>query len=93
MVVTWDTIIKAGSVLGAAGVIVGAFIAVYKLIDSINEQKKVQAHMQKELTILCYGLRGALQGLIEHGCNGPCKDALSMLDKHLNKEAHDQEIK
>ena len=29
-----------------------------------------------------------MQGLIEQGCNGPCKDALDKLDKHLNKEAH-----
>ena len=45
--------------------------------------------MQTELTVICYGLRGALQGLIEKGCNGPCKEALQMLDKHLNKSAHD----
>ena len=44
--------------------------------------------MQDELTIICYGLRGALQGLIETGCNGPSKDALTHLDKHLNLEAH-----
>lgn len=37
---------------------------------------------------ICYGLRGALQGLVEQGCNGPCKDALDKLDKHLNKSAH-----
>jgi hypothetical protein len=30
--------------------------------------------------------------LIEHGCDGPCKDALAMLDKHLNKEAHKNEL-
>ena len=38
--------------------------------------------------VICYGLRGALQGLVEQGCNGPCKDALARLDKHLNKSAH-----
>ena len=31
---------------------------------------------------------GVLQGLIESGCNGPCKDALGKLDKHLNQKAH-----
>lgn len=44
--------------------------------------------MQEEQTLICYGLRGALQGLVEQGCNGPCKDALARLDKHLNKSAH-----
>jgi len=27
--------------------------------------------------------------LIEQGCNGPCKDALDKLEKHLNKKAHE----
>ena len=44
--------------------------------------------IQKEQQIICYGLRGALQGLVEQGCNGPCRDALDRLDKHLNKNAH-----
>lgn len=54
-----------------------------------EEDAKRHAETQAELQILCYGLRGALQGLIETGCNGPCKDALKMLDKHLNKSAHE----
>lgn len=53
------------------------------------EDAKHHAETQAELQILCYGLRGALQGLIEKGCNGPCKDALKMLDKHLNMSAHE----
>ena len=54
-----------------------------------EEDAKRHAETQAELQILCYGLRGALQGLIEKGCNGPCKEALKLLDKHLNKSAHD----
>ena len=54
-----------------------------------EEDARRHAETQEELQILCYGLRGALQGLIETGCNGPCKDALGLLDKHLNKSAHD----
>lgn len=54
-----------------------------------DEDAKRHTETQVELQIICYGLRGALQGLIETGCNGPCKDALNMLDKHLNKSAHD----
>ena len=54
-----------------------------------EEDAKRHAETQAELQILCYGLRGALQGLIETGCNGPCKEALKLLDKHLNKSAHE----
>lgn len=44
---------------------------------------------KQDLLKYSYGLRGALQGLIEQGCNGPCKDALDKLEKHLNKKAHE----
>ena len=54
-----------------------------------EEDAKRHAETQAELQIICYGLKGALQGLIETGCNGPCKEALKLLDKHLNKSAHD----
>lgn len=89
------------NVLAAAGVIT---VAVFKLVDWLRKPSqqakaledlhdKHDADMkavQTELTVIVYGLRGALQGLIEKGCNGPCKEALQMLDKHLNKSAHEQ---
>lgn len=46
---------------------------------------------REEQTLICYGVRACLQGLIEQGCDGPCKDALTKLDKHLNKAAHQDE--
>ena len=46
------------------------------------------AAIRTELQVLCYGVEGALAGLIETGCNGSCKDALAHLRKHLNKQAH-----
>ena len=88
MYIDADTIIKAASLLAACGALIGAVIAIYKQIESNKKQSEVIKEMQEEQTIICYGLRGALQGLIEQGCDGPCKEALSMLDKHLNKNAH-----
>lgn len=55
-----------------------------------TELDRQNRDIQHELTVICYGLKGALQGLIETGCNGPCKEALKLLDKHLNKAAHDE---
>lgn len=55
-----------------------------------RELERQNHDIQHELTLICYGVRGALQGLIENGCNGPCKDALNKLDKHLNQAAHDE---
>ena len=109
---TWQSIITAGAVVTALGVIIGVIFKIVRWVDKqkkqdddlndlrtlhthdMEELKKIQeeqtANIQNELTIICYGLRGALQGLIENGCNGPCKEALNKLDKHLNKEAHDK---
>ena len=99
MYVDWNVLISASKVIGAITVIVGFIVAIYKLlkkIDNLVENNQRQndeiKNIQAEQTILCYGLKGALQGLIESGCNGPCKEALGMLDKHLNKSAHRPEL-
>ena len=44
--------------------------------------------IREELRILCYGVQACLSGLKEQGCNGPVTDALTHLEKHLNKKAH-----
>lgn len=96
----YNHILAISAVLGGLGVI---SVAVVKLVDWVRKPARqantIQAldekhdadmkALQAELQIICYGLRGALQGLIETGCNGPCKEALNMLDKHLNKNAHE----
>lgn len=88
MYINADTIIKAASLLGAIGALVAAIVSVYKVIESNKKQSEFINAIQEEQTLICYGLRGALQGLVEQGGNGPCKDALDKLDKHLNKSAH-----
>lgn len=90
--VTADTVLRAAALLGASSALIGAIITVFKLIDNNRKQNEVIKDMQEEQTVICYGLRGALQGLIEQGCDGPCKDALTMLDKHLNKKAHKPDL-
>lgn len=98
---TWQSIITAGAVVTAIGAIIGLIV---KLVRWVDKQKKQDNEIQElktqheadlnalkhELTVICYGLQGALQGLIEQGCNGPCKKSLDMLNKHLNKAAHDE---
>ncbi len=51
-----------------------AVVAVYKVLENNKKQNEFINAMQEEQTLICYGLRGALQGLVEQGCNGPCKD-------------------
>lgn len=92
MYINVDTIIKAASFLGALTALIGAIIAVYKVYDNDKRQTAAIKEIKHEQTLICYGLRGALQGLIEQGCDGPCKDALTVLDKHLNQSAHNPDL-
>lgn len=92
MYIDADLIIKAASLLGALGALGGVVIALYRQFESNRKQSEVIKEIQEEQTLICYGLRGALEGLIEQGCDGPCKDALNLLDKHLNKSAHRPEL-
>lgn len=83
-----DTIIKAAALVTALGVLGGVAVSLYKASERDRKQSEIIKEMMAEQSLICYGLRGALQGLIEQGCNGPCKDALEKLNKHLNQEAH-----
>ena len=87
-----DTIIKAAAFVTALGVLGGVVISLYKASERDKKQSEIIKKMMGEQTMICYGLRGALQGLIEQGCNGPCKDALEKLNEHLNQEAHHNDL-
>ena len=92
MYVSADGIIKFASLFAAVCALAAAVISVYKVFAQDKRQTQVIKNIQEEQTVMCYGLRGALQGLIEQGCDGPCKDALALLDKHLNKVAHKSDL-
>lgn len=92
MYIDADVIIKAAKLVEAVAVIAGVVIAVYKFCVDNKKQNAVIAAIQKEQTVLCYAVKGALEGLIEKGCDGPCKDALDKLNKHLNQQAHQVDL-
>lgn len=87
-----DTIINAAALVTALGVLGGVVVSLYKASERDRKQSEIIKEMMAEQSLICYGLRGALQGLIEQGCNGPCKDALEKLNKHLNQEAHHNDL-
>lgn len=87
-----DTIIKAAALVTALGVLGGVVVSLYKASERDRKQSEIIKEMMAEQSLICYGLRGALQGLIEQGCNGPCKDALEKLNKHLNQGAHHNDL-
>ena len=82
------TIITAGSLIGALGVIGGLLIAAYKFFkkpDELEEKlKKIrETHeedirkINEEQCLVTYGLLACLKGLKEQGCNGPVTEAIS----------------
>lgn len=95
-------IVKVAEIIGACSVILGVIIGGYKLYDRLLDhisdlerrmtaQEKELERMKKEDTLVIYALRACLDGLKQQGCNGKVTEAFDMLDKHINKAAHDQD--
>lgn len=87
-----EFIIRAAAVVTALTAISAAARRCYLWFARQEEQNTRQwqaiHQSREEQTLICYGVRACLMGLIEQGCDGPCKDALNKLDKHLNRAAH-----
>ena len=86
-----QTIIAAGGVLTALGVIWKTLRKVNDFVQRQQKQDVELAAIRSEQTMLCYGILACLKGLKEKGCNGPVTEALDKLEKHLNKAAHGEE--
>ena len=95
-------ILQFAEVIGAASVILGVIVGAYKLYDKLidridalekrmDEQDKTLDRVKKEDTLVIYALRACLEGLHQQGCNGKVTEAIDMIDKHINKAAHEQE--
>ncbi len=92
MYINADWIIQAAAVVTALAAISAVLRKIYLWFARQERQNDAQwraiHQSREEQTLICYGVRACLMGLIEQGCDGPCKDALSKLDKHLNQAAH-----
>lgn len=95
-------IIQLAEIIGAVMLILTAIIGGYKLYDKLLDrvdklESKVDDleaelnRVKKEDALVIYALRACLDGLHQKGCNGRVTEAIDMLDKHINKAAHDQE--
>ena len=86
--ITADTIITIGAVIGALGVIFGVVFAVYRWYLKQNKQDVDIKSLKDEQCLLTYGVLACLKGLEEQGCDGPVKDAINKIEKHMNQQAH-----
>ena len=91
MYIETNTIITAASVISALAVIFSAVFAVYRWYLRQNQQDKEIENIKADQCLLTYGILACLKGLQEKGCNGPVTEEVSRIEKHINKQAHDQE--
>lgn len=91
MYVDVNTIITAASLIAAIGAIFSVVFAVYRWYLRQNRQDVEIEKMKSEQCLLTYGILACLKGLKEQGCNGPVTEAIDKIEKHINKQAHDQE--
>ena len=91
MLVTSETIIAIAGIITALGAIFGLIFSVYRWYLKQNQQDEEIARIQKENSLICFGLSACLDGLIQLGANHDVTTAKEKLDKHLNQSAHGQE--
>lgn len=91
MYIDANTIITAASLLTAIVAILSAVFAVYRWYLKQKKQDEEIEKMKSEQCLLTYGTLACLKGLKELGCNGPVTEAIQKIEKHINKQAHDQE--
>lgn len=99
IVLTWQSIITAASVIAAIVAIAAFFSKIVRWVDKQTQQDKdiqeLKAHhesdikdLKDEQTLLVYGILACLKGLQERGCNGPVTEAINKYEKYLNQKAH-----
>ncbi len=86
---TAQTIISLATLVGAVGALVALYNKGYDFVKRQKKQDEVIHDMQAEQAILTYGVLACLKGLVEMGCDGPVKEAVSKIEKHLNEKAHE----
>ena len=91
MYIDVDTVITAASLFTALAVIFSAVFAIYRWYLRQAQQDKEIENMKAEQCLPTYGILACLKGLREQGCNGPVSEAINKIEKHINKQAHDQE--
>lgn len=98
--VTWESIVFSGAVLGAIALIwkwiSGGVEMAKKPTENEKRIEELSQHhesdmreVREELRILTYGILACLKGQQEQGLDGPVSEAVVMIEKHLNKKAHE----
>lgn len=89
MYINIDTIITAASVVTALAVIFSSIFNIYRWYLRQCQQDDEIAQIKEEQCLLTYGVLACLKGLKEQGCNGPVSEAIVIIEKHINRQAHE----
>ena len=84
-----QTIISLAALVGAIGALIALYNKGYDFVQRQKKQDNVIHDIQAEQAILTYGVLACLKGLVEMGCDGPVKEAVAKIEKHLNEKAHE----
>lgn len=84
-----EQIIQAAALVSALAVLLTAVLRGIKFYLAQKQQDQEIMHMKNEMSVICYGVLACLDGLKQMGCNGNVTQAKNMLEKHLNKSAHE----
>lgn len=94
-----QAIITTAAVIAAIIAIAGYYNKVHDWIKHQTEQdermdkiEKAADAERKELSMIVYALSACLDGLEQLGANHTVTKAKEKLDKHINKQAHGQEV-
>lgn len=86
--ITWQSIITFAALLAAIAAILTQYNKGYDFVKRQKKQDEIIEDIQKEQSLLTYGILACLKGLKEQGCDGPVTEAVSKIEKHLNVKAH-----
>ena len=87
-----QTLITTGAVISALTLIVTLLVKLVRWVDKQKKQDIRLDEVEKEQTLIVYGILACLKGLKEQGCNGPVTEAIRKIEKHINNKAHHQEV-
>lgn len=90
IVLTWESILGAAAIIGAVVAIVNYLKKLFGWFNRQEMQDKEIKDIKEEQELLTEGILACLKGLSEQGCDGPVTAAITKIEQHINKKAHER---
>lgn len=93
IILTWQSIIGAAGIIGALIAIIQYLRKLFGWFEKQEMQDREIKEIKEEQELLTEGILACLKGLSEQGCDGPVTAAISKIETHINKKAHERGAK